>query len=143
MKKLLFILAIVFAVVSVNAQSYTGKIDFGSSYVKKTIGTSGFTLTNSDTVDVVITVNQNDEFTFDATMKMDSVSGNPTGTLYVLGRKDSELAWTAIANTAWSTNDETVIVSHTTAVRYREILLRFINGGTGVSKALNYSLKTW
>lgn len=132
-----------FAIVAVAAhsQSFTGKIQLGNTYVGASL--SSFVLTNTDTVDVVVTVNQNVPFTLDACVKLDSISGNPTGTVYVLGRKASTESWSAIANTVWGTNDDDVIVSHTTAVRYRELLIRYINGGTGVTQAKSYWVKVW
>lgn len=148
MKKLIFIFAILLVAIGMQAQTYTGVIPVENTYIAKAIGTSGFRLTNTDTVDIVITVNSHQPFTLDATMTVDSVSGNAYGTLYVLGKKDlnAETSWNAIANTAWATNasnDKTLLVSHATAVRYRYIMLRFIGAGTGLTDADAYSLKIW
>jgi len=144
MKKVIFIFAILLVAIGMQAQTYTAKMPAENTYISSAIGTSGFRLTNTDTVDVIVTLNTHQPFTFDATLQVDSISGNPTGTFYILGRKDTSASWTAIANVAWtSTNDATNIVSHTTALRYRQILLRFITGGTGVTDADRYSLKIW
>jgi len=147
MKKLIFIFAVLLVAIGMQAQTYTATIPVENSYIAKVIGTSGFRLTNTDTVDIVITVNSHQPFTLDATMTVDSVSGNAYGTLYVLGKKDAEAdVWNAIANTAWATNasaDKELLVSHATAVRYRYIMLRFIGAGTGLTDADAYSLKLW
>ena len=148
MKKLIFIFAVLLVAIGMQAQTYTAVIPVENSYIAKAIGTSGFRLTNTDTVDIVVTVNSHQPFTLDATMTVDSISGNAYGTLYVLGKKDlqADASWTAIANTAWATNassDKELIVSHATAVRYRYIMLRFIGAGTGLTDADAWSLKLW
>lgn len=147
MKKLIFIFAILLVAIGMQAQTYTATMPVGSTYIAKAIGTSGFRLTNTDTVDIIVTVNEHQPFTLDATMTLDSISGNAYGTLYVLGKKDTEAStWSAIANTAWETNassDKEIIVSHATAVRYRYIMLRFIGAGTGLTDADAWSLKLW
>ena len=147
MKKLILIFAVLLVAIGMQAQTYTAVINTDATYIAKAIGTTGFRLTNTDTVDIVVTVNSPQPFTLDATMTVDSVSGNAYGTLYVLGKKDLEAdVWNAIANTTWATNassDKELLVSHATAVRYRYIMLRFIGAGTGLTDADAWSLKLW
>lgn len=146
MKKLFFIFAILLVAFGMQAQTYNGKIADNATYVSSAMG-SGFRLTNTDTVDVIIEVNSPQPFTLDATMTLDSISGNAYGTLYALGKKDLQAdTWNAIANYAWATNasgDREILLSHATAVRYRYILLRFIGAGTWLTDADAYSLKIW
>ena len=140
MKKFALILFALLVAVVTMAQDYTSSLDPGRTYREKSMST---VLTNTDTVDVVVNIGQHQKFTFDAGMVLDSISGDPSGTLYVLGRKADTEAWSAIANTAFSGADETTIVSQTTAVRYRQLMLRYISGGTGVTNANEWWLKLW
>lgn len=141
MRKILLSFAILIVAVSLQAQDFTGKLTPGRTYLEKSMST--FTLTNTDTVDIVVSVQQHQPFTIDVAVALDSISGNPTGTLYLQGRKADTEDWSDIANTVWSTADDDVLVSHTTAVRYRELRLRFITGGTGVTEADDYWVKLW
>lgn len=149
MKKLILIFAVLLVAIGMQAQTYTAVINTDATYIAKAIGTTGFRLTNTDTVDIVVTVNSPQPFTLDATMTVDSVSGNAYGTLYVLGKKDLEAdVWNAIANSTTqygnnTSNDKELLVSHATAVRYRYIMLRFIGAGTGLTDADAWSLKLW
>lgn len=140
MKKLLLLCTVLMLSMGLYAQDYTGKLTPGKTYKYSTALT---TLTNTDTVDIVIDVQQHQPFTVDVAVTLDSISGNPTGTVYLEGRKADTESWTAIDNTVWDTNDETVIVAHATAVRYRELRIRYINGGTGITDLDAYWVKLW
>lgn len=140
MKSLFTLIAVLMVTMGLQAQDYTGKLNPGKTYKESTMTT---TLTNVDTVDIVIATQSHYPFTIDAAVALDSVSGNPTGTLYLDGRIADTEAWSAIDTTVWSTVDDVVVVSHTTAVRYREIRLRYINGGTGITDADKYWAKIW
>lgn len=141
MKKLLILLAFIVVATISYAQVFTGKVDLGATWTAKSLGS--FMLTDTATLEVTVTLNSHTPFTFDVGMAMDNISGNPGGILYVLGRKATTGAWVAIANTTWSSIDGTVIVSHVTPVRYRQILVRFVSSGTGITEADNYWVKLW
>ena len=140
MKRLVLLIAVILVAIGLQAQDYTANIGITSTFVAKTLN---HTLTHTDTVDMEVDVSTHHKITIDVLAYCDSVSGDPSGTLYLEGRKSDDLGWSAIANTAWSGADGTVVVSHTTAVRYRELRLRYISGGTGVVDVDKYWTKIW
>jgi len=141
MKRLVLLIAVLIVAMGLQAQDYESRINRNESYVYKSMSTH--TLTNVDTVDVVVQTRINNPFTIDVCIYVDSISGDAGCTLYLEGRKADSEAWSSIANTAWSGDDSTVIVSHATAVRYRETRLRLITSGTGVLEADYYWEKLW
>lgn len=141
-KIVLLLIAIIVVVAGLQAQDYSGKITPGRSY--KYINMN-HTLTNADTVEVVFYTQVNSTFTLDAGMQVDSVSGTSvTDVLYVEGRIADDQPWVSIANSG-VIEDKTlaIVVSHTTAVRYREIKVWYKATATMVRTADYAWLKVW
>ena len=86
----------------------------------------------------------------DYVIRLDSVSGNHTSVTVVLAGSKSALKndWTTIGTVVWTTvpkpsADTTIIISNTTANRYRYFRATVTGAGTGVTKVSDQELKLW
>jgi hypothetical protein len=143
MKRFILIFAVLIVAIGLQAQDYSGRIDIGESY--KYLRTSK-KLTNADTAIVVFNTRIHYPFTFSAGMNLDTLGTNTTttDTLFVLGRIDDREPWVKIASSVWGGKTNTnVIVTHETAVRYRQIQLFYKGSGTAIRRIDDAWLKIW
>lgn len=147
MKKLILLLALIVAIgVNLKAQSYTNKIVLGNSYVMTDTNAilTGTTSVSTTTATVTYSVQTNNEYKFDLGVNIDRTSGTPTDSLIVYGRKNNDTPWVLIAKTpCGSATSTTTVLSHATAVSYRD-LWAYIKGYGQSVRTLDYSwLKIW
>lgn len=142
MKKLLLLVTLFVAIgVTAFAQDYYGKMVPGQSY--DYINTSTV-LVNGDSCTVFFDVQTHTPYSFDAGVNFDYVSGTQTGTVSVYGRKASDTVWAVIAAAAASSlTNTTTVTSYTSVVRYRQIKVTALTGGTGTTTTDNVWLKIW
>lgn len=146
MKKLFLILAVIFAVVSVsNAQLGTTVMNAGTTYAKVV---SDYNITNTTAVYYQFKAGQHYPTTQDYVVNLDSISGNHTNVAVALYGQKSDLKgdWTAIGaaiNWKGTTADTTIIISNSTANRYRNYKITFTGTGTGVTKIDTQELKLY
>jgi hypothetical protein len=144
MKKLFFVLALMFAFAISEAQIATINVPKGNTYVEYT-------------TDVVLTDAVVKYFVFNAPqdyytaqsfiVHLDSLAGNMTScTVALLGRiSDQTATWTSIGSIKWgsTTADTTIIYVNATENGYRQFKLSFTGAGTGTSTIANTEFKQW
>lgn len=143
MKKILFLIAILFLAVSATAQLATLAIPAGQTY--KTYPTT-HTITNTTAGYFLYNAIQQVPTTQDYIVRLDSVSGNHTNVAVVLqGQKFPESAWTTIATVNWkgTTADTTILISNATANRYMNYKVTFTGTGSGVTSIKNQKFKLY
>lgn len=143
MKKILFLIAVLFVAVSATAQLATLAIPAGQTY--KTYSTT-HTITNTTAGYFLYNAIQQVPTTQDYIVRLDSVSGNHTNVAVVLqGQKFPESAWTTIATVNWkgTTADTTILISNATANRYMNYKVTFTGTGSGVTSIKNQKFKLY
>jgi hypothetical protein len=123
MKKILFLIMLfVGMVVTVSAQTKTGSIPVGNTYIDMDFSATADTLGSGRTV-YTIQVNspQRTAATQDLFIKLDSISGSKA-TVQLQGAKFTTSAYASIGSAvtwAGSSADTSIVVSNTTANRYQ------------------------
>jgi hypothetical protein len=144
MKKLIFVLALMFTYVISEAQIATLNIAEPNTYVEYS---TDVTLTNTTAKYFLINAGQ-DQYTAQAyTVNLDSLTGNHTKIAVVLAGQysDVESTWTTISTTNWgcTTLDTTMTVVNATENGYRRFKVTFTGTGTGTSKIDNFEFKQY
>jgi hypothetical protein len=135
MKKLL--LLFVFAAFSsaIYAQLGTAYVTTPNTFVSVS---TDYNITNTTAGEYIFKGAQHTPSTQDFLVELDSVSGNHTNVEVALyGRKFDSAAWASIGSAvdwAGTTADTTIIISNTTANRYRDYKVVYTGTGTGVTK---------
>lgn len=143
MKKLIVLLLMAFSFAAMS-QTYNAALDAGTTY--KLVSTD-YTVTNTTPVNVIWQAGADFKACQDYLIQLDSVSGNHTNVAVALyGAKFSTGAYSAIGsaiNWKGSTGDTTIIISNTTANRYRYYKVIVTGTGTGVTKVDSQELKLY
>ncbi|NHJ85907.1 MAG: hypothetical protein FK734_10625 [Asgard group archaeon] len=141
MRKLLFIFAIVLAALTLQAQDVTRNIYANESYEYNNVNVS---LVDTASYDVYWNVSSHYPFTWNLAMDIDSVSGvSSIDTLFVFGRIDDSATWTPLDTLVRTSNSETMRVSSTTKVRYRQMRALYNTKDTADVTVDWYYLKIW
>lgn len=147
MKKLLFLLVALFAFVAIQAQTVTTNIPTGNTYATLT---TDYTLSAATVRYFVFNAPQHYKATQDYIVNMDTIVGtnHTTVSVQLQGQKSPLKAdWTNIGSAVvWAVTgaDTTIVISNTTATRYRNYRVSFTGVGTGaVSKIDAQELKIW
>lgn len=135
MKKYILGLIMLFGVMFANAQMATVTIPVNNTFVSVQ---TDYNVTNTTVAYLLVKAPQNYIATQDVMVKLDSISGNHTNVAVALwGRKFTNSAWVAIGSAVnWkgTTADTTIVISNTTANRYRDYKISYTGTGTGVTK---------
>jgi len=138
MRKLIMVLALMFAIVAISeAQILTTNLPKGVSYVNVN---TDYTLTN--TTAAYWQINTQPEWYTGQTVivNLDSLTGNHTNIAVNLwGRVSDQLDWTQIGSTVnylgrTATHDTTITITNATEVLYRQYKLLITGTGTGTTK---------
>ena len=144
MKKLIFILALVFTIAyTATAQTATVQVASGYTYYNLT---TDYTLTNTTVSWFQWNAAKDHPSTQDFQVEFSAASGSQTRVdVVLLGRKFSSDAWTSIGTANWQkgVNDSVVTISNTSINRYRQFKTQFTGTGTGTSTIEFQSLKLW
>jgi len=145
MKKLIFILALMFVITSTaTAQTATVYVPDGDTYYNLT---TDYTLTNTTTSWFRWKAASDFPSTQDLEIHIDTlVSGQTAVAVSLYGRKFADDSWTQIGSTvnwAITSADTTITISNTTINRYREFKSNFVGTGTGTCTIANQKLKLW
>ena len=142
MKKLVFLLIAIFAVVIAEAQTvYVNKPSTYAAY------NADVTVTNTTAATVYFEGAQDYPATQDYLCQLDSTSGDHTDVAVALyGQKFPTSAWVQIGSTVnWvgTTSDTTIVISNATANRYRKYKVVFTGTGTGVTTVDSQEFKLY
>lgn len=134
MKKLILIALLgLFTFVS-NAQQATAYISAEGSFVSVS---TDYVLTDATVAYTLFKAPQHWTTTQDFLCNLDSLSGNHTNVEVALfGRKFNTSPWVAIGSAvdwAGTTSDTTIVISNTTANRYRDYKVQYTGTGTGTT----------
>jgi hypothetical protein len=128
MKKFLcFLMLMLFAFVSVEAQNKTASIATGNSYIDVLHTAADTVSANRATYFLLIKAPQHYKATQDLYVKLDSIS-LPKGTVLLQGQKFDDGAWANIGSAVtWNgtSADTTIVISNTSATRYRNYKVLF------------------
>jgi hypothetical protein len=146
MKKITFILALMFAFAISEAQTVAlTPLTDGDTY--RNVGTD-YTLTNTTARTFTLTAGQDYMTAQDLIINLDSASGNHTNVAVAFYGKKSDYtaAWTQIGSTinwAGTTSDTTITISNTTENGYRLYKWTLTGTGTGTTTISNMEFKQW
>ena len=144
MKKFLLLILVVALGVTTNAQTSTKSAKTGQTYSE--IKTD-YTLTNAVESWFQFNFAQPQKATQDFRVKLDSLAGNHTNVaVAIYGRKFDSDSWTQIGSTVnWlgTTADTTIIISNTSANRFRQYKVGYTGTGTGTTTISNQEVKVW
>lgn len=151
MKKLLFLIALLFSFIAINAQIASTNILMPNTFgkiVSPTATASMYKITNTTAGYVIFYAAMNNGSKQDFVIKLDSVSGNHTNVAIDIYGQKSELKgdWTKIGSTInWKgkTADTTIISSNSTFSYYQNFKYVFTPTGVGVTKLSYNYLKLW
>lgn len=151
MKKLLFLIALLFSFIAINAQVASTSILIPNTFGKiesPSATASMYKITNTTSGYVIFYAAMNNGSKQDFTIKLDSVSGNHTNVAVdVYGQKSALKGdWTKIGSTVnWkgTTADTTILISNATFNYYQNFKYVFTGTGTGVTKLTSNYLKLW
>ena len=128
----------------VSAQTTIGYVDKGNTYASVA---TDYTLTNAVANSYIFSGKQDYKATQDFLVNLDSLAGNHTNVEVALyGRKFATSAWAAIGSAvdwAGTTSDTTIVISNTTATRYRDYKIVYTGTGTGTTTIDLQQLKLW
>jgi len=146
MKKLIFILAIMFIGIGI-ATAQTDTYNIASKNTYRIINTD-YTLTNTVATWFLWKAERNFTATQDFQVNLDSLSGDHTNVAVSLyGRKFSTDSWTQIGSTVdWlgaTGGDTTITISNTSINRYREYKFNLLGTGTGTTTIDWQQFKIW
>ena len=141
MKKILLILFSVFAALTLTAQDATFRV--GNKTLRDV--STDYTLTNTTESWFRFVMPKDVPTTQDYQVILDSASGDHTAIAVALyGRVFDTQDWTQIGSTTTSTTgDDTVKISNTSMVRYREFKASLTGTGTGTTTIANQAFKLW
>jgi hypothetical protein len=144
MKKIILVLALMFAFAISEAQIATLYMGAGKTYLEYT---SDVTLTNT-TAKYFQFIAPQDWYTAQSyIVHLDSASGNHTKVACLLAGRvsDQTSTWTTISTVNWgcTTADTTIIYLNATENQYREFKLTFTGTGTGTTTITNTEFKQW
>jgi len=151
MKKLIFLIALMFVVTISKAQTTITTLygEAGQTYVEYT---TDVTLTNTTAKALYFYLKPDYYTATNFIVQLDSASGNHTNVAVALyGRISSEQAtWTAIGSAINWTGvnktvgcDTTILFANTTETAYRQFKLLFTGTGTGTTTICYSALKVW
>lgn len=146
MKKLFLLLVLSVLAIGIKAQtSAPVAMQTGTSYLNDK---TDYTITNTTVRYCIFLAPQHFKTTQDYVVNLDSVSGNHTNVAVQLQGQKSKLKgdWTNIGSAVnWkgTTADTTIVISNTSANRYRNYRVSFTGTGTGVTKVDEQELKLW
>ncbi len=145
MKKLIFVLTFIFAIVTVQAQFKTTTLHSGITYAEYGVD---ITLTNAVAQWWKVKAPQDWYTAQTVTVQLDSAGGNHTNVAVALyGRVSAQTStWTAIGsaiNWKGTTADTTIIYTNATENLYREFKILYTGTGTGVTTIDNQEFKQY
>lgn len=151
MKKVLFLIVMVFAFVAVQAQVAQTSILIPNTHgaiISPTTAANIYKITNTTVGYVLFKAPMNNGSKQDFVIKLDSVSGNHTNVAVKIYGQKSALKgdWTQIGSTVnWkgTTADTVIVVSNASYNYYQNFKYEFTGTGTGVTKLTNNYLKLW
>ena len=144
MKKLIFILALVF-VIAYTATAQTATVNVASKYTYYNL-TTDYTLTNTTVSWFKWKAAKDYPSTQDFQCEFSWASGSQTKVDVVLyGRKFSDDDWVSIGTGSWEhgSTDSVVTINNTAINRYREFKTEYTGTGTGTSTIEFQALKIW
>ena len=145
MKK--YIILFIAMIISVFATAQTVTYPVVQPDITYTYVSTDYNLTNTTVRNFVFPAFQHEKSTQDYVIKLDSVSGNHTAVAVVLygGKSAIKGDYTQIATATWkrTTADTVIVLSNTTANRYRYFKITLTGTGTGVTKVSDQELKLW
>ena len=144
MKKIILVLALMFAVAISEAQITTAYLQPDQTFWKYT---TNVTLTNT-TAQYFVVKSSAPWYTAQSyTVNLDSLTGNHTKIAIVLAGRTSDInsTWTTISTTNWgcTTLDTTATVLNATENHYRQFKITFTGTGTGTSRIDNFEFKQY
>lgn len=148
MKKIIFLFAFIFALVSVNAQesaTQDQKLSYDATWF--TYNASSNATTATDSIWYFTTLKESKgNLTYNIKLSLDSVSGAKKRTPVVLKAKTFESDdWTTVTTTNWVNGRDTTILFSTatpTVYRYYQVYIKSDNKGF-IFKVLELSKKFW
>ena len=153
MKKVLFLIVMLFSFISMEAQT---KVQEATILIPNTFGSivsptaiaSIYKITNTVAGYVLFKAPMNNGSKQDFVIELDSVSGNHTNVAVAIYGQKSALKgdWTQIGSTVnWkgTTADTVIVVSNATFVYYQNFKYVFTGTGTGVTKLTQNYIKLW
>lgn len=146
MRKLLLLVAIVVSMVAIVNAQVAVSVSHGATYrfVEQDLTVTGATTTSTSTSTVDFSLQTDNEYKLDVGVNIDAVSGSPIDSIFVYGKKASDVDWSLIGKAACVTGTTTTsIFSHTTEVRYRFVRAYVKYYGKAVRKLDNVWLKLW
>ena len=151
MKKVIFLIVMMFAFVAMQAQVATVSIAYPASAVSLTSPTataSIYKVTNTTVGYTLFKAPMDKGSKQDWAIKLDSISGNHTNVAVAIYGQKSALKgdWTAIGSAVnWKgvTADTTIVISNATFVYYQNFKIQYTGTGTGVTKLTQQNLKLW
>lgn len=119
MKAIISMIMCLFLFVGVQSQTKTGTITTGNSYIDLNFNAADTVAAGQTTYDIIVFSAQHYPTTQDLLVKLDSIS-TPKATVTLTGSKFGD-TYAAIDSATWagSTADTTIVISNTTANRYR------------------------
>jgi hypothetical protein len=148
MKKLVFLIAVLFSAFAVQAQHATLNIQKPNTYIAGLNGVDTLVARATNPQWVLINAEQDEPTTQSVTVRLDTLTSAATNVAVALyGRIFTTSAWTQIGSTVnWklTTADTTVTITNDTANRY--ISYKLSVTGTGASqttKVSNLKFKLW
>lgn len=151
MKKVLFLLLMLFSLVVAQAQVATVNVLIPNTYgiaQSPTAVASIYKITNTTAGYVLFKAAMNNGSKQDLVVKLDSVSGNHTNVAVQLQGQKSALKgdWTNIGSAVnWkgTTADTVIVISNSTFNYYQNFKVVYTGTGVGVTKLTSASLKLW
>lgn len=144
MKKIIFVLALMFAFAISEAQIATITIPEGKTYTEYT---TDVTLTNTTAQYFLFNISSPWYTAQDYIVHLDSLTGTHTNIACVLAGRvsDQTSTWTTIGTVNWAgtTSDTTIIYANTTENAYRQFKLTFTGTGTATSRIANTEFKIY
>lgn len=144
-KVFLLLVAAIMLVATSNAQVAVS-VPVGVTYkmVDQSLTVTGATSTSTSTSTVDFSVQSHSEYKLDVGVNIDATSGSPVDSVFVYGKKASDVDWTLIGKVGCVTGTVTTsIFTHATAIRYRYIRAHMKYYGQAVRTLDNVWLKIW
>jgi hypothetical protein len=143
MKRFIVLLIAFLSVALIHAQTVTlPAMPVGYTYQSTA---TAYTLSGTTARNFIFSAPQHYPTTQDYVIKLDSVAGGDQNVVVLLAGQKSALKgdWTTIATATWygTTKDTVIILSNTTANRYRSYRSTVTAAGAGTRKILNQELK--
>ena len=151
MKRLIFILALMFAFAISNAQTTITTISAGDASQTYKEYTTDVTLTNTTAKAIYFNMQPEAYTAQNVIVQLDSLTGNHTNVaVAVYGRISDQQGWTAIGSAinwtgvhASAGADTTILFANATEVAYRQFKVLYTGTGTGTTNIMYQALKIW